>query len=80
MDIITHKENSINKILSHIGLEASDFVNINSLGKFKENSNHPRSVLLKLKNDFKASKLLARSSMLQSFKGVFQEENYSSFI
>ena len=37
-------------------------------------------MLIKLKNDFIALKMLALSSMLQSFKGVFHEENYSMFI
>ena len=66
--------------MNHFGLEASNFVNISSVDKFNENSSRPGSVLINLKNYFNASELLARSSMLQSFKGVFQEQNYSSFI
>ena len=41
MNIITHEENSINGILNHIGLEASDIVCYNRLGKFKEKSSRP---------------------------------------
>ena len=80
-DIFAHDEKYTQETLGHIGLTSGDEIaSINRLGKYNPKSKHPRSILVKLKNEYIAEKALAHAASLKSFEGKYEGNKFKVYI
>ena len=71
--------NAIKDILSHLGENSVGIENIYRLGKFRAENSRPRTLLVKLNNEWATRKILAKSHLLKNYGlSVFISKSLSS--
>ena len=80
IDIFSHEEKSIGDVLNHLGVDRDTVASAFRLGPFNRGSQRPRTLVVRFNNEFTVNKILARSSMLSTFKGNYRDSQYDVFI